>query len=204
MRLATPAIVCAVRQHGEHGAIARLLTPKDGLIAGYVRGGRSTRFRPMLIPGSIVEAEFRARSDEQLAGLTIELSTSRAGLFAEPLAVAAVDWVTALTAATLAEGHPYPRIHSALEGVLNAIEAAPSARGWLVALIRYEQLLLAELGFGEEAPPVARYETAPAIGDLLGSLRLSGARLTEHLLTGHRADVLAARARLIDRIGRAF
>jgi DNA repair protein RecO (recombination protein O) len=32
--------------------------------------------------------------------------------------------------------------------VLDAIEAAPSASGWGSALVRYELLLLAELGFG--------------------------------------------------------
>jgi DNA repair protein RecO (recombination protein O) len=35
-----------------------------------------------------------------------------------------------------------------LEGLLDAIEAAPSANGWGAALVRYELLLLAELGFG--------------------------------------------------------
>jgi DNA repair protein RecO (recombination protein O) len=35
-----------------------------------------------------------------------------------------------------------------LEGLLDAIEAAPSASGWGTALVRYELLLLAELGFG--------------------------------------------------------
>jgi DNA repair protein RecO (recombination protein O) len=43
---------------------------------------------------------------------------------------------------------PYPRIHAALDGLLGAIEAAPSARGWAGALARYELLLLSELGFG--------------------------------------------------------
>ena len=32
--------------------------------------------------------------------------------------------------------------------MLNALEAAPSARRWAAALIRYELLLLTELGFG--------------------------------------------------------
>ena len=46
------------------------------------------------------------------------------------------------------EGQPYPQIHVALDGLLSAIEAAPSASGWGAALVRYELLLLAELGFG--------------------------------------------------------
>jgi len=148
MHIRTIAIVCAVRAHGEHGAIARLLTPENGLLPGYVRGGHSRAMRPVLLPGNLVSAEFRARSEEQLAGLTVELAHSRAGLFAEPLPAAAIEWVTALTAVTLPEGLPYPRLHGALDGVLAAIEAAPSARGWAGALVRYELLLLSELGFG--------------------------------------------------------
>ena len=60
----------------------------------------------------------------------------------------AIDWVTALTATVLPEAQPYPRIYQALDGLLAAIEAAPSAGGWGAALVRYELLLLAELGFG--------------------------------------------------------
>lgn len=148
MHIETQAIVCAVLAHGEHGVVARLMTPADGLQAGYVRGGRSRRLRPVLLPGNIVQAEYRARSDEQLAALTVELVQSRAALHAEPLAAAGIDWVTALTATLLPEAQPYPRLHAALDGVLAAIEAAPAARGWAAGLVRYELLILAELGFG--------------------------------------------------------
>jgi len=148
VHIVTRAIVCAVRGHGEHGAIARLMTPADGLQAGYVRGGRSRRLRPVLLAGNLVAAEFRARTEDQLAALTVELVHSRAPLLAEPLAAAAIDWATALTAAVLPEGQPHPRLYDALDGVLAAVEAAPAARGWATALVRYELLLLAELGFG--------------------------------------------------------
>ena len=146
--LTADAIVCAVRVHGEHGAIVRALTEAAGLVAGYVRGGRSRRLRPILIPGNLVALELRARTEEQLAGATAELLTSRAPLLAEPLPAAAIDWATSLTAATLPESQPYPALYAALSAVLDAIGAASSARQWAGALARYEQLLLAELGFG--------------------------------------------------------
>ena len=146
--LTADAIVCAVRAHGEHGAILRALTQEAGLVAGYVRGGRSTRLRPILIPGNLVALELRARTEEQLAGATAELLSSRAPLLAEPLPSAAIDWVTSLTAATLPESQPYPPLFSALSGLLDAIGVASSARQWAAALARYELLLLAELGFG--------------------------------------------------------
>ncbi|MDO7842590.1 DNA repair protein RecO [Sphingomonas immobilis] len=148
MHLSAEALILAVRAHGEHGAIVRALTPDDGLQPGYVRGGRSRRLRPILQPGNVVMAEWRARTDDQLAQLSVELVLSRAPLYAEPLAAAAIEWVTALTATALPEALPYPRLHAALSGVIAAIAAAPAARGWAVALARYELLLLAELGFG--------------------------------------------------------
>lgn len=148
MQLLTNAILVSVRAHGEHGAIVRALTPGNGIQAGYVRGGRSRRLRPILLPGNLVQAEFRARTEDQLAHLTVELLASRAPLLVEPLPAAAIDWVLALTAAALPEGHAYPRLFEALEGVLAAVEAAPSAKGWAVALVRYELLVLGELGFG--------------------------------------------------------
>lgn len=148
MHIDSQAIICAVRAHGEHGAIVRALTPADGLQPGYVRGGRSRRLRPVLLPGNIVQVDYRARSEEQLAQLSVELVHSRAPLLTEPLPAAAVDWTCALTAAALPEGLPYPRLYQALDAVLTAVEAAPAARGWGASLVRYELLLLAELGFG--------------------------------------------------------
>lgn len=146
--LRSEALVCSVRTHGEHGAIIRVLTREAGLVAGYVRGGRSRRLRPILMPGNIVAVELRARTSGQLAGATAELVTSRAGLLEEPLAAAAIEWATVLTGATLPEELPFPRLYDALEGLLAAIAAAPAARGWAGALARYELLLLGELGFG--------------------------------------------------------
>jgi len=241
VHLATTAIVCALRQHGEHGVVARLMTAEAGLVPGYVRGGRSRRLRPILVPGNLVAAEFRARSEEQLATLTVELVTSRAPLLGEPLAAAAIEWSCALTATVLSDQHPYPRIHQALDGLLSAIEAAPSVRGWAAALVRYEMLLLAEMGFGLDLSRCAASGTtedliwvSPKSGmavsraagepyadkllalptfiveggsadwdDIFAGLRLTGHFLERDLLEGRRADVLAARERLEDRLRRA-
>src|SRR5688500_6901483 len=153
MRLETHAVVVAVRTHGEHGAIVRALTPNDGVQAGYVRGGSSRRLRPVLMPGNLVQAEYRARTAEQLAHLTVELVHSRAFVLSEPLAAAGIEWCCALTAAALPEGQPYPRLFDGLDGLLAAIEAAPPARGWAAALVRFELLVLGEAGFGLEHFP---------------------------------------------------
>ena len=148
MRFSTPALVVALRPHGEHGAVVRLMTPDHGLQAGYVRGARGRQLRPVLLPGNQVEATLTARTEAQLPQATVELLHSRGPLMAEPLPAVAIDWSCALTATALPEGQPYSRIYVALDGLLSAVEAAPSASGWGAALVRYELLLLAELGFG--------------------------------------------------------
>lgn len=148
MRIDTPAVVCALRIHGEHGAIVRLMTPAHGLQAAYVRGARGRRMRPVLIAGNAVEASLASRSEGQLPQAALELVHSRAPLMSEPLPAAAIAWLSALTATALPEGQPYPRLYAALEAVLATIEASPAASGWGAVLVRYELLLLAELGFG--------------------------------------------------------
>lgn len=205
MRLETQAIICAVRAHGEHGAIVRALTPADGIQAGYVRGGRSRRLRPVLVPGNLIQAEYRARTEEQLAQLAVELVRSRAPLLAEALPAAAIEWLTALTATALPEGQPYPRLYEALDGVLAAIEAAPSAKGWAAALVRYELLILRELGFGLDRaqwPDFLREGRAAEWSDVFDGLAITGAALVRDLLSGRQAGALDARERLVERLRR--
>ncbi len=171
MHLDVPAIVLSLRAHGEHGAIVRLMTAEHGLQAAYVRGARGRRMRPVLIAGNEVAARLRARTDSQLPQAEIELVHSRGPLLAEPLPAAAIEYATALTATALPESQPYPRLHAALEALLAAIEAAPAASGWGAALVRYELLLLAELGFGLD---LGRCAVSGAADDLVAVSPRSG------------------------------
>lgn len=126
----------------------RGLTAEHGMIAGYVRGGRSRHLRPILMAGNMIAMDLRARTEDQLASMTAELLISRAPLLAQPLATAAMDWITSLTTTTLPESQPFPVLYEALAATLEAIAVAASARQWAAGLARYELLLLAELGFG--------------------------------------------------------
>jgi DNA repair protein RecO (recombination protein O) len=197
VQLDTQAIIVADRPHGEHGAIVRALTPEDGLRPGYARGGKSRRLRPVLVPGNFVQADYRARTEEQLPYLSVELIHSRAFLLSEPLASAGIDWATALTAAALPEGQPYPALFQGLDGVLTAIEAAPSARGWALALVRYELLLLGQLGFGLDEEEMAAIPRT-----IRAAMRVTGDRLARDVLTERQQDILAARERLVERLKR--
>ena len=224
MRLSTPAIILSLRAHGEHGAVVRIMTPEQGLVAAYVRGARGRRMRPVLMAGNLVAVRLSARTEAQLVQAEVELTHSRGPLLQEPLPAAAIDWATALTATALPEQQPYPHLYAALDGLLAAVEAASAASGWGAALVRYELLLLAELGFGldldscaasgasedlvavspRSGRAVSAVEAAPYAGKLLtlpAFVRTGGrASLPEVLdglaLTGHflMRDVITDRA----------
>ena len=197
MHFAGPAIVCASRPHGETAVVVRLLTEAQGLLAGYVAGGRGRQLRPVLVPGNLVEADLRARIEGQLPFARLELLTSRGPWLSEPLPAAAIGWATALTAAALPERHAYPALFPALSALLDAVCHAPSARGWLPGLLAYEALLLRELGYGESVPPASA--ELPA---LLAAFDALGQRLDRYPLAERRNDVMGARAMLRERLAR--
>lgn len=198
MQIRAPAIVCASRPHGETAVIARLLTAEHGMVAGYVAGGRGRELRPVLIPGNMVQAELRARSDSQLPYARLELLESRGPWLSEPLPAAGITWATSLAASSLPERQPYPALYEALSGLLAAICAAPSARDWMMPLLTFEVLLLRELGYGE---PLRR----PVQKDwptMLHTFDLLGRQLERYPLADRRGDVMAARHMLRERLVR--
>ena len=79
MHLETAAIVVAVRAHGEHGAIVRALTPAEGIQAGYVRGGKSRRLRPVLVRAMRYRPTI-GPAPRTSCRITVELAHSRAFL----------------------------------------------------------------------------------------------------------------------------
>lgn len=199
MRRSAKGIIVAVRPHGEAGAIVKAFTAEYGVLAGYVQGAKGRMLRPALIPGNVITSEWRARVPAQLASLTLELDHSRGHLLGEPLAASAIDWCCALTAATVPEAFPYPRLHLVLDGLLQAIELSPAARGWAPTLARYEALLLSELGYGGQDDMFAPDGTAAALKVMAANREA----LIVHILGEHRAEVIAARERLVDRLKRA-
>ncbi len=197
MYLRAPAILLATRAHGENGVVVRMLTHAAGLVPAYVAGGRGRRMRPVVLPGNLVAAEVRARSDSQLPFARLELSRSRAPWLAEPLPAAAIAWACALTASVLPERQPYSPIYFALDALLEAIVAAPSARGWLPGFIAFERLLLRDLGYGR-----SRFPVPDEVADQLALFDRQGRAIAHHLLADYQQDVMASREVLIGRLRR--
>ncbi|MEO6388082.1 MAG: recombination protein O N-terminal domain-containing protein [Croceibacterium sp.] len=196
MHLRAPAILLSTRANGETAVVARMLTEQHGVVAAYVAGGRGRRLRPVVIPGNLVDLQLSARSDSQLPFASVELLESRGPWLGEPLAAAAISWACALTAVALPERQAYPPLYQALAGLLDAVCHAPSARGWAAALVGYETLLLRELGYGGSARPDGDFAAILAAMDALAG------PLDHYLLADRRGDVMAARARLRELLGR--
>lgn len=149
MRWRGDGILCAVLPHGETGAVVRVLTSDQGLLAGYVRGGASRRLRPTLIPGNSVAMEWHARVEEQLGTATLDLRRARTGIMlGRPGQTRALEWATVLVATALPERLPLPHVHDGLAGLLDVLELGDDPLLWAATLVRFELLLLGALGFG--------------------------------------------------------
>ena len=138
-------IVLGVRRHGESSAIVELLTREHGRHLGLVRGGASSRMRPLLQPGNGVRAVWRARLDEHLGTFAIEGTRLRAAsLLSVSHAAYGVTHLAAL-ARLLPERDPHQEIYEMLEHTLDDFDDASEAA---VQVVKFELAMLAELGFG--------------------------------------------------------
>jgi len=139
-------IVLSNRPHGDAAALAVLLTREHGRHAGLVHGGRSSRQRGHLEPGTLVSARWRARLNEHLGTFTLEAVRGyAAGLLDDPLRLAALTAACALVEAALPEREPHPALFDGLLALLDLLDTAPA---WPEAYVRWEVGLLGELGFG--------------------------------------------------------
>jgi len=145
MDFSDEGILISAKPLGEANTIAELLTAKHGRHLGLVRGGRSRRMRPLMQLGNRLSITWRARLADHLGGYNVELlEPNAARVLDDQLALAAIGSLTAL-AKLLPERDPHPELyHGALE-VLHALEGASL---WPALLVRWEMMLLQDLGFG--------------------------------------------------------
>ena len=139
-------VVLSARKHGESAAILNLLTRRHGRHAGLVHGGAGRRKRGMLQPGNEVAAHWRARLSEHLGTYTVELKRERASRWLDDaLRLAALAALCQMADKALPEREPHPALY---EGVLELLDAMASEPGWAALYVRWELVLLRELGFG--------------------------------------------------------
>ena len=144
---AAPAIVLEVRPLGEGGAVVTLLTEEHGRHAGLAKGGASRAQAGLWLPGNLIEARWIARLADQLGALSGEMVHPAAALAMEdPLALALLSSACAIAADALPEREPHPRAFHALVSVIAHLAGGPE--GVMADYVRWESLVLTELGYG--------------------------------------------------------
>lgn len=156
-----PAIVLAIRPHGESDAVATLMTESHGAHRGLARGAQSRTCTALWQPGNLVQARWIGRLSDQLGSFSAELIHPAAALaFDDPLALAMLRSACAVTEGALPEREPHPRV---FDGLLHLLANLPRGATMLSDLIRWELAVLADLGYGLDLTSCAVTGTA---GDL--------------------------------------
>ncbi len=141
-----PAVVLAARSYGESGALVTLLTEAHGSQRALARGGGSRAQASLWQPGNLVQARWVARLADQLGSLTGELVHAPAALaMDDPLALAILASACAVTEGALPEREPHPAV---FQGFVQLIARLSQGAEALTDLVRWEAILLTELGYG--------------------------------------------------------
>jgi DNA repair protein RecO (recombination protein O) len=137
-------IVLGARKHGESAAIVTMLTRDHGRHAGLVRGGAGRRARGVYQPGNRVRAHWSARLAEHLGTFRCELLRPHAADYLhDPLRLLALSTATAMADSVMPEREPHPLVFDRLAGLMERL----GGDDWPAAYVRWEYMLLGELGF---------------------------------------------------------
>ena len=138
-------LILGVRKHGETSAIVEAMTAKHGRHLGLVRGGRSSRMRPILQPGNFATLQWRARLEEQLGTYTVEAKDLlAANLMTSQLGIYGIQTL-ASHLRLLPEREAHLGLYNAARVLMENFEHPEIAAS---LMIRFELVLLEELGFG--------------------------------------------------------
>ena len=181
MQWTDEGIVLGVKRHGETSVIVELMTREHGRHLGLVRGGTGRMLRPVLQPGNLVSAVWRARLDQHLGHFTVEgIKLRVASLLAQSHAVYGINHLAALCR-LLPERDPHPMVLPMVEAVLDHMDDPPVA----AALIAHFELqLLTELGFGLELDRCAVDRQPGSAGLRVAEIRAGGVAAGGRALAG--------------------
>jgi DNA repair protein RecO (recombination protein O) len=138
-------VLLSMRPHGESSAIIEVFTSGHGRHFGVVRGGASRKRAADLQTGAQLSLAWRARLGDQIGVFVAEPVASRAAVLDSPLALAGLTSACALLHLGLAERDPHPMLYGRTLALLDAMAAGVE---WLGDYLRWEMLLLDEIGFG--------------------------------------------------------
>jgi DNA repair protein RecO (recombination protein O) len=146
MEWEAPAIVLDTRRFGEGDALATVMTAEHGLHRGLARGGGSRAGTPVWQTGNLLQIRWVARLTDQLGSFSAEMIHPGAAMaMDDAMALAMLTAACAVAEGVLPEREPHPRAFEALVGLVANL---PRGIDMLTDLVRWEALLLADLGYG--------------------------------------------------------
>ncbi|MEZ7812170.1 MAG: DNA repair protein RecO (recombination protein O) [Paracoccaceae bacterium] len=137
--------ILSSKPHGESSAIVELFCRGHGRHLGVVRGGASRKMAALLQIGNQVKVAWRARLESHMGNFVLEPLKSRASLMEGALTLAGLTAICAMLRVCLAERQAQPKLWLKTAALLKHLE---TAQDWPVAYLRWEALLLDEIGFG--------------------------------------------------------
>lgn len=145
MQWTDQAIVLSTRKFSEHSGIVSTFTLDHGRAKGLVRQVSSRTNRGIYQISNKITATWQARLPEQLGFFKAELIQPVAAIcLSEPLKLLGLASTCALLDSTLAEHEAHPHLYHAIIELFNHML---SSQEWLSSYIKFEILLLEELGF---------------------------------------------------------
>ena len=138
-------IALSVRSLGERDAVLSVMTFAHGRHAGLVRGGAGKRQGALLQPGNRLQLLWQARLEQHLGAFTAEPVRLHAGrIMGDSLALLGLGAAVGLVELGAGEREPHGLLYAAL---LKLVEELGPGRAWLETYVRFELVLLSELGF---------------------------------------------------------
>jgi len=135
-------IILSATPHGERAAVVSVLSANHGRWQGRVNAAQSGAKKAWLCAGTVVQASWHARLEEQLGSFALEPTHhTTAFIFDEPAALLAMEYVARLTADIMPERLPLPVMFEILHHYIHQPYA-------LAHVINYERALLDTMGYG--------------------------------------------------------
>jgi DNA repair protein RecO (recombination protein O) len=139
-------IILSASRFGEGGLILSIFVAERGLRRGLARGAAKSRQRGLYEPGNQVTATWNARLAEQLGSFRVEPDRFVAAAFMDDaLRLACLGAALSVADMALPEQAAHPASYAALMALLDALIEDES---FLQLYLRFELVLLTELGFG--------------------------------------------------------
>lgn len=146
MRWEDEGILLSSRNHGEYNAIIEVLTLRNGRHAGLVKYAYSGKRNSLLEPGMQLNLVWTARLNEHLGVFVIETVKSRtSAIIQSKERLLGFNSIVSMLLLAIPEREPCERIYKA---TINLVELIESDTNWFASYVRWELLLLSDLGFG--------------------------------------------------------